>query len=264
MSFKGHNRGLCKKCGKLHKVSSYFAKTKGKKRPPEWGEKIKASLKKHYSEHDNVRKGKIYEDVVSKEKAEKWKNKAALAFKGKPRSPEVRKKLSLANIGFKASKETKLKLSKIRSAKPNKPWLGKKRSEEHKEIIRAKTKALWENQEYREKTLKAIFKSFRHKTSSYEQRLIDLFKKFNIKYKFCGSGNDIVIMGKKIPDFINTNGKKIVLEVYTKGHLGNLKPINYEKIRKTHFAKYGYKVIYFNEDDLFCDKWERHCLDKIK
>ena len=30
-----------------------------------------------------------------------------------------------------------------------------------------------------------------------------------------------------------------------------------------HFAKYGYKVIFFNEDDLFRGDWEEWCLGKL-
>ena len=99
--------------------------------------------------------------------------------------------------------------------------------------------------------------------SSYEKRLEDLIKKYKLNYKYTGSGKDVVIIGGKVPDFMNVNSLKVVLEVYSKSHLGEWKPLNYEESRRKHFVKYGFKVIFFNEDDLFRDNWEVWCIRKL-
>jgi very-short-patch-repair endonuclease len=109
---------------------------------------------------------------------------------------------------------------------------------------------------------KKIFAALRREMSSYEIRLDDFIQKFNLPYKFVGNGE--VIIGHLNPDFIYTGEKKIVLEVYSQGHLGNLKPKNYEETRRKILRGYGYEVIYLTESDLFCENWEEHCLSKIK
>lgn len=115
----------------------------------------------------------------------------------------------------------------------------------------------------KEKIIKSLFKTWNKRNlSSYESKIVQLCKQYNLPYKYCGNGS--IFIGGKVPDFININGQKIVFEVYSTYHLGNFKPLDYEIRRSLCFKNYGYKVLYFTENDLFKEQWQKHCLDKIK
>jgi len=134
----------------------------------------------------------------------------------------------------------------------------RRETREEAERIKKARKKQWENIEYKEKRLKAMFKGLLKRPTSFEQRIIDLISEYNLPYKYVGDGQ-IWIVGRN-PDFIETNGKKVLIEVYNKFH----HPINYEELRTKHFTKYGFKTIFLSEDDLFCNDWKGVCLEKMR
>jgi len=82
-----------------------------------------------------------------------------------------------------------------------------------------------------------------------------LNKKFPNEWRYNGYGAEGVIFGGKVPDFVNINGKKQVLEVF--GQYWH-QPKEVEPL-KEHYRKFGFKCIII---------WERDCysperLDKI-
>ena len=156
-------------------------------------------------------------------------------------------KIRAGNLNKKVSEETK---NKIRLAN-----LGKHLSEETKRKIGAKcsitTKQLWQNPEYREKVIKNTLKSLFIRPTSLEKRMINIIQKYNLPYKYTGDGSFLI--GWKNPDFINTNGKKICVEVRPKCmcHIWNkCSPNEYEKKQKEHYSKYGWKCIVVWEEEL--------------
>jgi len=144
------------------------------------------------------------------------------------------------------------------------PEAARRLSERNKVMNSKIFKEYWASEEWADRQVELIFRGLMKKPSSYEEKLIYLKDKYKLDYMYTGSGKGMVVMGRKSPDFMNTNGLKIILESYSLGHLGNFKPLDYEEVRSKHFGKYGYKVIFFNEDDLFRPDWEEHCLEKIK
>lgn len=108
----------------------------------------------------------------------------------------------------------------------------------------------WKNKEYKEKTVKAMF-AYRKKMTSVEKEFNSIIKEHNLGYKFVGSGDNIFFIGSKVPDFINFN-KKILIETYYTYY----KKIKYNNIndykieRYNHFLNYGYKTIFFDENEL--------------
>mgnify|MGYP001590687309 FL=1 len=95
-----------------------------------------------------------------------------------------------------------------------------------------------------------ILKSLKKRPTSLEKRMINLVEKHNLPYKYTGDGSFII--GYKNPDFINVNGEKICIEVYysyQKNHFFGSEN-NYKNQRKEHFAKYGWKTLFFNENQL--------------
>ncbi|MEK6880749.1 MAG: hypothetical protein AABY22_14115, partial [Nanoarchaeota archaeon] len=88
------------------------------------------------------------------------------------------------------------------------------------------------------------------KPSSFEKKLQEIINKNSLPYKYTGDGSFLI--GYKNPDFINVNGKKIAIEVYSTHFkirsFGSEE--NYQKQRTKIFAKYGWKCIFINERNL--------------
>ncbi len=121
--------------------------------------------------------------------------------------------------------------------KGNSYWLGKKRKKETEE-----------------KRIKKWIKSIHLKPNKKEKELEYIINQIGLPYKFVGDGQ--VIIGNKIPDFINCNGKKKIIELF-----GNYwhKPEEESK-RIEHFAKYGFKTLIIWEHEL---KKRRNMTNKI-
>lgn len=147
-----------------------------------------------------------------------------------------------------------------------KPTLGRHHSEETKQKIGMKSKQLWKNPEYREKVIRNTMKALFRRPTSLERKLIELIKKYNLPFKYCGDGS--VIIGGFNPDFIECNGRKLLIEIANKFH----HPENYEKQRYAIFAKYGFRTLFLWWDEFFIDKhgrktcknWEQNIINKIK
>lgn len=136
--------------------------------------------------------------------------------------PEVtRKALDLVlrgnkfNLGRKINQETKNKMSKS-----------------HKKIM---------TDDFIKKCL------VRRNKSSLEEKFENIIKKNNLPYVFVGNGEFII--GRKNPDFVNTNGKKIAIEVYYTRHKDQFRGgiEKWKKDRTMIFSKYGWELLYFNE-----------------
>ena len=119
-------------------------------------------------------------------------------------------------------------------------------------------KELWKNPEYHERTVMSILKGIHKRPTSYEQKIIDLIEEYNLPFRYVGDGQAIIEY--KNPDFINTNGQKILIETYSIfWHKSG-----YEKERTKIFADYGYKTIFLNDNDLCYSDWKEKCLSKLK
>lgn len=77
-----------------------------------------------------------------------------------------------------------------------------------------------------------------------ESKLINLFKENSLPFKYVGNGE--VFLGNRNPDFINTNGKKQVIELLgTYWH-----PLFDGANRLEHYKQYGYECLTIWEDEL--------------
>ncbi len=105
-------------------------------------------------------------------------------------------------------------------------------------------KSKWQNQEYREKTIRAQLKGLFKRPTSIEKQMIGIIQKYNLPYKYTGDGSFLI--GFKNPDFVNVNGEKKLIEVGNVFHHQG----DYVKKRREHFAKYGWKSYIFIQDKL--------------
>ncbi len=106
----------------------------------------------------------------------------------------------------------------------------------------------WKNKEYKERVVRKILKKLAIRPTSYEKKIISIVENNKLPYQYVGDGK--FILDGMNPDFINTNGKKIAIEVYEeffkKKNYGS--GLNYERIRRNRFKKFGWKVIFISQD----------------
>jgi len=88
------------------------------------------------------------------------------------------------------------------------------------------------------------------KPNKTEIKLYQLLQKiYPNEYKFVGDGN--VTIDGLIPDFINSNGQKKIIELFgTYWHREGVDYRRTEKGRREVFMKYGYKLLVIWEDEL--------------
>ena len=159
-------------------------------------------------------------------------------FYGKHHSKEWGEKISKMQLGRKHTEESKRKMSLAMK--------GKKRSKETKRRISKAMTKQWQNLEYAEKQLKAIYATMKTKPNKPERKLRNgLNRMFPGEYKYVGDGK--VWFGKRCPDFINVNGQKKIIEMF--GDFWHSEEVNgrtrkqEENQRIGYFAGYGFKTL---------------------
>jgi hypothetical protein len=167
--------------------------------------------------------------------------------KGKHNSPATEfKRGHKINLGKHYSKERK---DKIRDAQLNQHSspstefkIGHGFSEATLEKMSRIKKLAWQNPEY----ASARLKQFGVKPNGEEMYLDAILQlHFPHEWKYVGDGK-FWIEGKN-PDFVNVNGKKILIEYngYKRTHT-----VEYDKRKTEHYAKYGWMTINLYPKDL--------------
>jgi hypothetical protein len=114
-----------------------------------------------------------------------------------------------------------------------------------------------ENKEFLEFRIVQNLKGLMKRPTSFEQKIIDLIEERNYPFKYVGDGKLIICY--KNPDFVNSNGEKLLIETYfSKWHIKN-----YEENRSKLFGRYGFRVLFLNEQDLERKNWKEICSKKI-
>lgn len=80
------------------------------------------------------------------------------------------------------------------------------------EAANQKTRALWADPEWKTAMLKKLRRAFQKKPNRLEQRLLNIFMANNMPYEYVGDGK--VVINGLIPDFINTDGDKKIIELF--------------------------------------------------
>lgn len=121
--------------------------------------------------------------------------------------------------------------------------IGKKLTVKHRKNI-SKSLKIISTKEFIKKRLK------RRIPSSLEKKFLKIIQRNNLPYKYVGNGSFIIENCN--PDFINTDGKKIAIEVYAR-YYKNLDKRNiddWKEKRAKIFNKYGWNIIYFDETEV--------------
>lgn len=223
--------------------------------------------------------------VRQKQSDGKWNSPVP---KGSKRSPEIRKKISVAKLGVPFSEEHKKAMSTCRIGIPqtlesnlkrsialkgkpgNKHTLESKRKlhlanlgNKHSELTKRKMsyshKQNWSSLTQEEKSawLSNIRKSCQSSPNVPEQILLNLLDSNIPEYKYSGDG--AIIIGGLIPDFVNTNGRKKVIEIFGDYWHRNDNP--QDRINK--FAEFGFGCLVIWEHELK-QKTEQELIEVIK
>lgn len=92
----------------------------------------------------------------------------------------------------------------------------------------------------------------RRPMSSLEVKFDEICKKNNLPYTFVGNGKFFI--ERKNPDFINTNGEKIAVEVYSRAIKIKIRGLDIEQWKQERqeiFNTYGWKIIFFDETQVY-------------
>lgn len=195
--------------------------------------------------------------IKGKHLSEETKKKLSAAKKGKPTwnkgkhlTEEWKRKISEANKGRKCwceglklgplPEERKKKISQSEKGKYISPETRKKMSDAH----RGK-KHYYYGKHLPKEHIKKMMQ--RRIPTSLEKKFQMIIDKYNLPYKFVGDGSFIIENCN--PDFINTNDRKIAIEVYArywKERNGrNLE--EWKTQRSRVFKKYNWEIVYFDE-----------------
>ena len=68
--------------------------------------------------------------------------------------------------------------------------------------------------EWNEKRIKAVLKGLLKRPTKLEQKYSEFYDKYDLPFKYCGNGS--LLIGYKNPDFVESNGKKVCIEVANK------------------------------------------------
>lgn len=174
---------------------------------------------KHWSM--NVKK-KISESMRGRHLPENHRHEISKTNRGHIVTPETRSKISVALSGKPKSAEHKMKiksripsmLGKHHSAttreKISKAHKNKSPSIEHRRRLSISLRNLWQDPEFAMKMLIA----FQRKPNKVERYLNTILNKHFPQFKYNGDGSLGITLGGLIPDFVNVNGKKQVIEVF--------------------------------------------------
>lgn len=173
-------------------------------------------------------------------------------MKGKTFSAETRKRMSLADKGkpspkkgIPQSEEQREKSSKAHMGQP--AWnKGIPMREESKGKLSEANKRYWASlsQEDKGKSIKAVLRGLWRRPTTLEQQLISIIENNKLPYKYVGDGQ--FILGGKNPDFLNTNGKKQLIEAFgTYWH-----DVFDVAERIEHFRQYGFDTLIIWEDEM--------------
>ena len=244
----------CDGCGKIREICKYscpdFCISCAQK-----GERNHA-YGKHLSKETRE---KISKANKGRKHNELTKQKIGKAHKGKYVSEETKRKMSEATKGMHHSRETKKKISETQIGEKSHNF-GKTFTKEHIQKLSEATKKYFKNNPLGLERLRKMRKHQKFPQHHTKPELIfeNICKQNNLDFHYVGDGS--LWIGKKgekqlNPDFIEANGKKIIVEVfgdYWHSPLlnRNMKEYGTFEYRKEHYKQFGWKSIFLWESDL--------------
>ena len=150
------------------------------------------------------------------------------------------------HLGQPAWNKGESRITNSRVAKYAKKLTGKIRSEEHCRNLSKTKKEQFKDQEFCKRMVQNIT---RHasavRPNKPEQKILDLLnRKYPNEWKYVG--NCGLVLGGLIPDFVNIDGKKLLIEVFGDYWHRN----DNEQKRIDHFKQFGFSTLIIWEHDI--------------
>lgn len=209
-------------------------------------------------------KGRLWNDEIKKKMSktrkrlyQEGKIKPFSFWKGKKHPEEYSLKFSAITKGSRNpmfgkhhTLQTRQKISKASKGKAGTPgFTGKHHTLEARRKQSEFMKRIWQDKSERERKLRILLKATHRRPTKIEDRFIKLCEKFSLPFTYCGNGT--LIIGGHCPDFYESNGRKICIEIA--GRFWHTEEQMRE--RSKHFAEYGWKCIVIWEEELSDKNW---------
>jgi len=202
-------------------------------------------------------------------------------------SQEIKQKISNSRLGHSVGQETRSKISESlrdtyvsgkltswskgltkltntsllkisQKSLGNKNVLGYKKTPEQRASDSKNQLRRWNDPEYREQQIKAIIKASHIKPNKCEKKLSYILRSFIPgEFKYNGDLRLGFVLGGKVPDFVNINNRKQLIELYGNYWHKGQDPEDRIKL----FRQYGFDCLIIWENEL-CDNRDK-LKDKI-
>jgi G:T-mismatch repair DNA endonuclease (very short patch repair protein) len=169
-------------------------------------------------------------------------NKYGALAKGIPKSEDWKRKASLAKMGERNPMKNPVYAKRMADSKRGRP------NPKHKEFWRL----------HKEEQLRKMMVGEHKKPNKLELRLIDLINRNGLQFRYVGNWE--LLVGGKCPDFISTNDRKQLIELFG-DYWHTVKARETAKERAAHFKRFGYETLILWEHDL---QDEDRILQKIR
>jgi len=168
-------------------------------------------------------------------------NKYGALLKGIPKSEEWKRKASLAKMGERNPMKNPVYAKRMADSKRGKP--------------NPKLKEYWRL--HKEEQLRKMMVGEHRKPNKLELRLIDLIQRNGLQFQYVGNWE--LLVGGKCPDFVSTNDRKQLIELFG-DYWHTVKARETPEDRAAYFKQFGYETLILWEHDL---RDERAALNKI-
>lgn len=167
--------------------------------------------------------------MVGKHPSREVRAKMSAFHKAHPNSGQFRKGCVSPNKGIHLAEATREKVKRNHAdvSRENNPMYGKHPTQRVKDAIREaqierfknpeerrvlaeKIKKLWENPEF----IVKVIKGRAMRPTKPEQKLIEITDRYFPEFRYNGNFDQGVVLNYLIPDFVNVNGKKELIEVF--------------------------------------------------
>jgi very-short-patch-repair endonuclease len=172
-------------------------------------------------------KGKTRPDMLG--------NRYGTLLKGVPKSEEWKRKASLSKLGDKNPMRNLVYAKKMADSKRGKP------NPKHKEYWRL----------HHDEQLRRMMVGEHKKPNKLEKRLIEVINRNHLPFKYVGNWEFVI--GGKCPDFMSTNGNKLLLELFG-NYWHTLKARETAEERVDYFRKYGFETLVVWEKEMDNEK----------
>ena len=163
-------------------------------------------------------------------------------LKGVPKPEEWKRKASLSKMGDRNPMRNPAHAKKMAEAKRGKS------NPKHKEFWRL----------HHDEQLKKMMVGEHKRPNKIELKLIDIINRYALPFKYVGNWE--LLVGGKCPDFLNSTGKRQLIELFG-NYWHTVKARETAEERIAHFREYGFDTLVLWEKEL---SDEGHVLKKIR